>query len=296
MTLPYLILKYLLLLIAPVSLSADYVITPVNSPFSLIFIVSVFVVILLLITIYKSRQSNVGQGFSLALSFGISFFLLTMLPVYNAIPIVNPFAERYLYLPMVGFSIIVGVGIHRIFTIKTSSPIRGEGGGEGWFLKRRNLYILAVSIVIISIYSFAVIQRNRIWLDDYSLWSDTVIKMPESTRAHHGIGIVYFKQGRLYEAMEELKLALSLKPGFATDAHNIIGLIYAKQGQIDEAIKEFLTVLKLNPDDAIAHYNLAGVYSRKGLYEKAIEELEIVLRLKPDYTQAREALESLRRK
>ena len=364
MTLPYLILKYLLLLIAPVSLSADYVITPVNSPFSLIFIVSVFVVILLLITIYKSRQSNVGQGFSLALSFGISFFLLTMLPVYNAIPIVNPFAERYLYLPMVGFSIIVGVGIHRIFTIKTSSPIRGEGGGEGWFLKRRNLYILAVSIVIISIYSFAVIQRNRIWLDDYSLWSDTVIKMPESTRAHHGIGIVYFKQGRLYEAMEELKLALSLKPGFATDAHNIIGLIYekqgqideaikefkmalslkpdlhevhynlglvyakqgqideaikefkmalslkanyadahnnlgvvyAKQGQFDEAIKEFLTVLKLNPDDAIAHYNLAGVYSRKGLYEKAIEELEIVLRLKPDYTQAREALESLRRK
>src|SRR3989338_6492062 len=131
MTLPYLILKYLLLLIAPVSLSADYVTTPVNSPFSLIFIVSVFVVILLLITIYKSRQSNVGQGFSLALSFGILFFLLTLLPVYNIIPIANPFAERYLYLPMVGFSIVIG-------SLLTCLPVRSTQTG---LLAHRSLLI-----------------------------------------------------------------------------------------------------------------------------------------------------------
>src|SRR3990170_5690432 len=39
MTIPYLILKYLLLLIAPVSLSADYIITPVQSLISLKFII-----------------------------------------------------------------------------------------------------------------------------------------------------------------------------------------------------------------------------------------------------------------
>ncbi|MBI5750152.1 MAG: DUF1736 domain-containing protein, partial [Nitrospinae bacterium] len=39
MTIPYLILKYLLLLIAPVSLSADYVIAPVKSIISLNFII-----------------------------------------------------------------------------------------------------------------------------------------------------------------------------------------------------------------------------------------------------------------
>ncbi len=60
-----------------------------------------------------------------------------------------------------------------------------------------------------------------------------------------------------------------------------------------EAIDKFLIALKLNPDDAIAHYNLAGVYSMKGLNEKAIEELEIALRLKPDYIPARQTLESL---
>src|SRR3989338_7757020 len=285
MTLPYLILKYLLLLIAPVSLSADYVITPVNSPFSLIFIVSVFVVILLLITIYKSRQSNVGQGFSLALSFGISFFLLTMLPVYNAIPIVNPFAERYLYLPMVGFSIIVGVGIHRIFTIKPASPIGGGGGGEGWFFKRQNLYILATSILILCIYSFAVIQRNKIWLNGYSLWSDIVRKMPESSKAHYNMGNASCEQGQLDEAIKELKLALSLKPDYA-EAHNGLGITYAKQGQLDEAIKEYTLALTLKSNFAEAHNNLGNVYEKQGQLDEAIKEYKLALTINPDFAEA----------
>ncbi|MBI5748717.1 MAG: hypothetical protein HZA00_06275, partial [Nitrospinae bacterium] len=177
-TLPYLLLKYLLLLITPVSLCANYVITPVQSLISLKFIIPIIVIIIILLmvaSLFFNLQSSIFNRQSV---FGILFLLITLLPVYNLIPIANPFAERYLYLPSVGFVIIVGVGIHKIFTIKTSSPIRGEGGGEGWLLKRRNLYILTVSALILSIYSFAVIQRNRIWFDGYSLWSDTVIKMP----------------------------------------------------------------------------------------------------------------------
>ena len=90
-------------------------------------------------------------------------------------------------------------------------------------------------------------------------------------------------------------MALSLKPDYAK-AHNNLGIVYKKQGRLDEALKEFLTALKLNPDDVITHYNMALAYNLKGLKEKAIEELEIALRLKPDHIQARELLESLRRR
>jgi len=274
MTIPYLILKYLLLLIAPVSLSADYIITPVNSPFSLIFIVSVFVVILLLITIYKSRQSNVGQGFSLALSFGILFFLITLLPVYNIIPIVNPFAERYLYLPSVGFVIII------------SSTLTWLMSHSSWRITHRLSLIGHCSLlIIISIYSFAVIQRNKVWADQYSLWSDTVIKMPESFKGHNGLGIVYNKQGRLDEAIKEYLTAIRFKPAYA-DAHYNLGNVYEKQGQLDEAIKEYKLALSLKPAYADAHNNLGNAYNEQSRMAEAIKEYKLALSLKPDYADA----------
>ena len=281
MTIPYLILKYLLLLIAPVSLSADYVITPIKSFISPIFLVSMFAIILIAVMTYKlAPQSSplpTGERDGVrGIVFGILFLLLTLLPVYNAIPISNPFAERYLYLPMVGFSIIVGVGIHRIFTIKTSSPIRGEGGGEGWFFKRQNLYILATSILILCIYSFAVIQRNKIWLNGYSLWSDIVRKMPESSKAHYNMGNASCEQGQLDEAIKELKLALSLKPDYA-EAHNGLGITYAKQGQLDEAIKEYTLALTLKSNFAEAHNNLGNVYEKQGQLDEAIKEYKLAL-------------------
>src|SRR3989338_1092558 len=318
MTIPYLILKYILLLIAPVSLSADYVITPVQSLISLKFIIPIIVIMIILLmvaSLFFNLQSSI---FNLQSMFGILFLLITLIPVYNAIPISNPLAERYLYLPMVGFAIIIGSPL-------TCLSVRSTQTG---LMAHRSLLIAYCSLlIIISIYSFAVIKRNKIWADSYSLWVDTVIKMPESFRGHNNLGVVYEKQGRLDEAIKEFRMTLSLKPCYAeahnnlgnvyekegqidkaieeyrmalsikpdyVDAHNNLGIVYKKQGRLDEAIDKFLTVLKLNPDDPITHYNLAWTYNMKELNYKAIEELEFALRLKPDYTQARELLESLK--
>jgi tetratricopeptide (TPR) repeat protein len=281
LTLPYLILKYLLLLIAPVSLSADYVIAPVQSLISLKFIIPFIIVsVLVLVSVNSARalehQSTSHHSFintgAQDVVFGIFFFLLTLLPVYNIISIANPFAERYLYLPTVGFAIITGA---LVFWCSGAQKIS----------KTRSIYILTVSILIISIYSFAVIQRNKIWADDYSLWSDTVIKVPESFKAHNGLGIVYDKQGRLDEAIKEYLTAIRFKPVYA-DAHNSLGNVYAKQGRIDEAIKEYKLALSIDPNYPEAHYNLGTAYGTSGLIDKAIEHFQIVLKLKPDFPEA----------
>src|SRR3989338_6087995 len=185
MTIPYLILKYLLLLIAPVSLSADYVITPVQSLISLIFIIPFIIVsALVLVSVNSVRASKTQSpvtshqlpnppqspftkgGLRGIIVFGIFFLLLTLLPVDNIIPIVNPFAERYLYLPSVGFAIIIGSTL-------TCLPVRSTQ--TGLLAHRSSLIAHCSLLIIISIYSFAVIQRNKIWADNYSLWSDTVI-------------------------------------------------------------------------------------------------------------------------
>src|SRR3989338_5616339 len=276
MTIPYLILKYILLLIAPVSLSADYVITPVQSLISLKFIIPIIVIMIILLmvaSLFFNLQSSI---FNLQSMFGILFLLITLIPVYNAIPISNPLAERYLYLPMVGFAIIIGSPLTCLSVRSTQT---------GLMAHRSLLIAYCTLLIIISIYSFAVIKRNKIWADSYSLWVDTVIKMPESFRGHNNLGVVYEKQGRLDEAIKEYRMTLSLKPGYA-EAHNNLGVVYAKQGQIDEAIKEFRTALSLKPGYAEAHNNLGNVYEKEGQIDKAIEEYRMALSIKPDYVDA----------
>ncbi len=278
MTIPYLISKYLLLLIAPLSLSADYVITPLKSLISIEAIVSIIVLISIFIIALKVGKRDKG------ISFGILFFLITLLPVYNIIPLYNPFAERYLYLPTVGFAIIIGSTLTWFIAHIQFNDMTGQGS---WRIAHRSSLIAhsLLLIIIISIYSFAVIKRNKIWVDGYSLWTDTVRKMPESFKAHNGLGIVYDKQGRSDEAIKEYLTAIRFKPVYA-DAHNSLGNVYAKQGRIDEAIKEYKLALSIDPNYPEAHYNLGTAYGTSGLIDKAIEHFQIVLKLKPDFPEA----------
>ncbi len=276
-TIPYLILKYLLLLIAPVSLSADYVITPIQSLISLKFIIPFIVILLLIIVSVSVSSVSVSSGQrNKEKVFGILFLLLTLLPVYNIIPIANPLAERYLYLPSVGFAIIIGSTL-------TCLPVRSTQ--TGLLAHRSSLIAHCSLLIIISIYSFAVIQRNKVWADQYSLWSDTVIKMPESFKGHNGLGIVYNKQGQLDEAIKEYLTAIRFKPAYA-DAHYNLGNVYEKQGQLDEAIKEYKLALSLKPDYADAHNNLGNAYNEQSRMGEAIKEYKLALSLKPDYADA----------
>lgn len=100
LTVPWLLLSSLKSAILPFSLSADHVITPVKSLFSPRFIVPLISVTLLIVILIMKRKRE--------LVFGILFFIITLFPVYNIIPIAFPLAERYLYLPTIGFAIIIG--------------------------------------------------------------------------------------------------------------------------------------------------------------------------------------------
>lgn len=106
LTMPWLIINYFKLTISPISLAADYKMGTVTSLYSIDFVLSfvcaLFLVALAFITKYRE------------VTFGVFFYLMTLIPVYNIVPIAHPFAERYLYLPMVGFIIAAGFIINMI--------------------------------------------------------------------------------------------------------------------------------------------------------------------------------------
>lgn len=262
LTTPWILIHYFKITLFPVSLSADYVIAPVKSPVSLAFILPLMMVILVLTASVLLRKRNKG------LTFGILFFIITLIPVYNVIPIANPFAERYLYLPLCGFAVITGSFIYLIY--------------ETLYFKGKiaNRYLMMSLFTLLSIFSLTVIKRNGVWNTDQMLWADTVKKVPSSYRAHIGIGVALTYHGKFDEAIREFKTAAGLNPSYL-EAHYNLGNVYYIVGRIEESIEEFKATVRLNPYYFNAQNNLGVVYYKMGRLDEAIPPLETALRLNP---------------
>jgi tetratricopeptide (TPR) repeat protein len=95
------------------------------------------------------------------------------------------------------------------------------------------------------------------------------------------LGLALNEQGRREEAMAACRMAIELKPDYATP-HNNLGFVLAGKGRLDEAIAECREALRLKPDYPEAHNNLGNALGDKGQLDGAIAECRQALRLKPD--------------
>ncbi len=72
--------------------------------------------------------------------------------------------------------------------------------------------------------------------------------------------------------------AIGLDPDYA-DAHLNLGLALADQGRVDEAMRELRRAIELDPNDAFSRHELAALLMDEGDYRGAIGLLKDVVRL-----------------
>lgn len=303
-----LFVQHLEKLTLPINLNVFYALHPIHSIFEWQGIITVILTLLFVFFAYLFRRINRTAFFSLL------WIAVPLLPVFY-IPALgeNTFAERYLYLPSVGFVIVVSIVLGRIYQVK-------------WLGRYTDIVIISTVIIISGLYSTGTIKKNYIWQDNYTLWMDTVKKPsdnymahymlgityvkgrrldeailefmatlrlnPKYAEAHYSLGLAYFIQGNFDEASEEYMTALRLKPSYP-QAHNNLGNVYYYQGRLDKAMMEYTAALKLNPNYTEAHYNMGNVYMLKGLRDEALKEYKIALKIEPDFSQALKAIEAL---
>ena len=270
--LPYHIFNFIRLAILPINLSADYVYAYPENFFGLANIFSVVVVAAIVIAsfaIYKKSKEMV---------FGIWWFMITLSPVYNLIEIFNPLAERYLYLPLVGFCMVISLLFSGLMNRRFNMAPR-----------KSKIVILFLMITLLATYSTMTISRNRDWKDGLSLWSKTLETTPNSAPVHGNLGRAYLEHDLLEEAIREFKAALSIKPR-SHKAHYNLGFAYEKKGLIKEAIQQFEKTLTLKPDYANAHFNLGNIYKQLRLLDKAIIAYKHVIEIDPEDIEARNNL------
>jgi len=202
-------------------------------------------------------------------------FVLPLLPVLY-IPgltqgIENAFAERYLYLPSIGYSLLIAIGLSNLHRLSAR-----------WRTASVSLFI-----VVVTLYSIASASRASVWKDSYTLWSDAAAKSPQSGRPHVALGDAYRDRGLINDAIEEYRIALTLMPNeMAAGVYADLGMLYARQGFEDNGIAYLKTALTLDPKNAIAHNYLGVIYGELGRHQEAIEHLQAALRLNPNFEDA----------
>ena len=98
------------------------------------------------------------------ITLGVIWFFITLSVESSIIPISDALFEHRLYLPMLGFSLLVAF-----------LPFH--------FLSDKRSWAIAVSVMIIVSLGTATYLRNRVWQSELSLWSDVVSKNKENFRA-----------------------------------------------------------------------------------------------------------------
>jgi tetratricopeptide (TPR) repeat protein len=253
-----LFMTYIEKLFFPANLSAWYV----NSYGSLydptVLLSLLFFVLFLLFSIVAYRKNRIAF-------FGLLLIVVPLTPVLYVKALQGAtMAERYLYLPSVGLSLLVAVS----FEWTMSHALR-------W----RRL-INAFLIMILFIFATGTFERNFVWKDDYNLWADTVKKAPGAALAHNGYGAALASRGRYDEAIKEYFKVLSLHEDY--QVHNNLGLLYEETNQLGNAVAQYNLAIRINPLCADCYYNLGIAFERQGLLERAEQEYRMAIKIKPD--------------
>jgi len=262
MTMTKVIAYYMQLFFLPLSLCADYVM-PHASFLDISFILSLLLVSSAILIAYKLYT------YSKIVFFSIVWFSVSLLPVLNIVPIENIIAERYLYLPILGLCMSYGCFLQ----IHTK------------VINYQKYTIIILLILILLPLSLKTIKRNKIWIEQSVLWTDTVRTSPNSFKAHNNLGNFYRDAGRLDESIIEFKRALSLYDDYI-NAHNNLGVTYRKKGMLKEALTEYQKALKLNPNYAYAHNNLGVLYAKLNYLDLSIVEFQKAISIMPYYFDA----------
>jgi len=200
------------------------------------------------------------QRYPLA-AYGWLAALVTLAPTSSVVPILDPVAERRVYLALPWLALIA---VELLRRWRTST--------------RRLAAVLCVIVAVAAAFSW---RRNQVWSGAVALWQDSVAKSPNKQRPHFQLAYAYYQEGRCREALAEY--AQAARTGRA-DYRLLVdwALAYDCAGQLEAAIEKLRAAAELE-NTAHVHALIGMVYAKSGRRAEALAELDIAERLQPRF-------------
>jgi len=201
---------------------------------------------------------------------GWLWYLGTLLPVSGLIQVGHhSMADRYMYVPLIGVFILMVWGC--------TQWVEGSQVKKGWGIGACVFLLLGLSI------------NTRLqlahWQNSVSLFEHAIQSTADNYLAHNNLGTVFLEAGEIDKGMEQLAIALEIKPESPEVLYNL-GFALKQKGHLDGAARYFSEALALNRDLAGAHNNLGLIRMAQGDGEKAIQHFSKALEMDPQLFEA----------
>lgn len=233
--------------------------------------------------------------FAAAFYFLSIFFLLR----FDEVKDVNIVADRFMYLPSLGFCLLAGLGFDRLWQKRKDSKWKGVYAAA-----------LGVCIVLAGLMSFKTNRQCLVWRDTVSLWQHQLKYFPDEAIALNNLAAMMEEQTESQKAEAIYKEILQLKSkGFngefsetvkqaihriefiiglfkraiqsdpkLEDLYCNLGDLYTKIGRLPEAVEAYKGALWLNYKSKEAYFGLGDLAAGAGDADRAVYAYSQALR------------------
>jgi tetratricopeptide (TPR) repeat protein len=237
--------RYILKAFWPVNYSVYYVYRQVLAGWT----TALGVLVLLLITLWCLARFR-RRPYLLV---GWLIYIGMLVPVIGIVQVGSQqMANRYMYLPLIGLSIMVAWGI--------GDAIRSSIGKK---------LVAGLALAAVVFCAFRTSIEVSYWKNSITLFTRAVSIDPENHIAQHNLADAYNDAEMFQEAIAHDRIALRLWPT-NWRAHAGIGLSLAYLGRFDEAHEHLQESLRLKAENPMALFVLGYIAGIHGRHEEAI--------------------------
>jgi len=197
--------------------------------------------------------------------FGMLWFFILLFPVLGVFATLNAqMAEHWLYLPSMGFFMVLSAIIVRIYDMRSA-----------------RILIIAVFIAAVAASSFLTFERNKDWKDDFTIYANTLKYAPYSGYIHHNMGSAYLRRQMDDKALAAYQESIRLEPNII-GSYIKIGGIYHSRGEYEKALEVLHEAARIDPEYAFIYKAMGVVNIGAKRYKDAIKAYEKAIELYPE--------------
>ena len=224
-------------------------------------------VLLLSIVLFIRLRNNRWFIFASLFYFFSIFFLLR----FDGLADTNIVADRFMYLPSVGFCFLFGMGVEKLWKWKKSS-------------------IIGI-IAVLTLFGFQTYKQCKVWKDSVSLWQQQLRYFPNEKVALNNLAIALIEQKDKKDFLKKeynvnhvkylYEKAIRLDPEFIDSYYNL-GKLYKDIGQNQKAIYYYQQTLALDPMSTYAFFSLGNLFRDAGEVDNAIQSYQDMIKANPE--------------
>lgn len=212
---------------------------------------------------------------------GLALFVAPLIPVSMVVDQLGLINERYFYLPLAGFSLMICASAQDIW--KRFGFLVAEQSRKT---------ILAFILIYFLFLSLITFMRNREWKDEVRLLQSSILRNPNNHIPYWFLSWHYHRTGEKEMEIQYCYQAIRLKPDNLVCITNL-SVRMIERNRFEEATRLLNQAYQIDPNRPKTSFNYGFMFEQMGKPKKAIEWYQKALNLDPNYALAQKAVERM---